>query len=103
MKRAVIAVNYLLKRGVDINYRDKNGITALLSACHWGNTAIAKILLENGADVDTASNTNSFFTNPLLSAYFKKSLDLVILLLQYNADVELAIELSNKGTGLKLK
>lgn len=45
MKRAVKAVNYLLKRGVDINYRDKNGITALLSACHWGNTPIAKILL----------------------------------------------------------
>lgn len=45
MNRAVKAVNYLLKRGVDINYRDKNGITALLSACHWGNAPIAKILL----------------------------------------------------------
>ncbi len=33
--RAIKAVSYLLKRGVDINYRDKNGITALLTACHW--------------------------------------------------------------------
>lgn len=91
MNRAVKAVNYLLKRGVDINYRDKNGITALLSACHWGNAPIAKILLQNGADVNIASDTNNFFTNSLLSAYYKKNLDLVILLLQYNADVELAI------------
>lgn len=45
MKRAKVAVNYLLKRGVDINYGDKNGMTALISACHWGNNAIAKILL----------------------------------------------------------
>lgn len=39
--RAIKAINFLLKKGVDINYRDKNGITALLSACHWGNTEIA--------------------------------------------------------------
>jgi ankyrin repeat protein len=37
MRRAVKAIEYLLKRGVDINYRDKNGITALLAACHWEN------------------------------------------------------------------
>lgn len=35
--RATKAVKYLLQKGVEINYRDKNGITALLSACHWGN------------------------------------------------------------------
>jgi ankyrin repeat protein len=39
------AVGYLLKKGVDIDHRDKNGITALLAACHWGNNDIAKLLL----------------------------------------------------------
>jgi ankyrin repeat protein len=37
MRRAVKAMTYLLNRGVDINFRDKNGMTALLTSCHWGN------------------------------------------------------------------
>jgi ankyrin repeat protein len=75
-----------MEKGVDINYRDKNGGTALMAACHWGNNDIAKILLEKGADVNLGTN-NQFFTSPLLSAYFKKNLELVNILLQYNADV----------------
>ena len=86
--RAIKAVNYLLAKGVDINYRDKNGITALLSACHWGNNEIAEILLQNGADPNLSSNTNNFFTNPLLSACFKKNTELTIMLLKYGADFE---------------
>lgn len=34
--RAIKAINYLVKKGVDVNYRGKNGGTALLSASHWG-------------------------------------------------------------------
>ena len=40
--KAIIAIEYLIKRGVDVNYQNKkNGITALLSASHWGYTKIA--------------------------------------------------------------
>jgi ankyrin repeat protein len=39
--RAIKAVKYLLERGVDINYQDKNGITALLAAVHWNNNEVA--------------------------------------------------------------
>lgn len=39
-KRAVKAINYLVKKGVDINQRGKNGATALLSASHWGYFSI---------------------------------------------------------------
>jgi len=59
--------------------------------------------MDNGADVNLASNTNNFFTSPLLSAYFKKNMPLVITLLSYNADVEGAIQLAEKGNGFKLK
>lgn len=100
--RAIKAVSYLLKRGVDINYRDKNGITALLSACHWENNDIAKLLLENGADPNLASNINGFYTSPLISGYLKKNLELVVILAQYNVDVEDSIEMSQKGHGFKL-
>ena len=48
------------------------------------------------------SNTNNFYTNPLLSAFVKKNIDLVILLLKNRADVEETIELSQRGMGFKL-
>ena len=44
-------MNELLKAGVDVNATD--GVdTALMVACEKGNEAIAKMLLENGADVN---------------------------------------------------
>lgn len=39
-KRAIKAINYLVKKGIDVNYRGKNGQTALLSAAHWGYAQI---------------------------------------------------------------
>ncbi len=35
LKRSERVIVFLLDRGVDIDYRDKNGYTALLSAAHW--------------------------------------------------------------------
>jgi ankyrin repeat protein len=49
-RRAVKAINYLVKKGCDINYRGKNGATALLSASHWGYYSIVKALLLHGAN-----------------------------------------------------
>ena len=69
--RAIIAVKYLLKKGIDINFRSKNGSTALLCACHWGYDRIVKVLLEEGADPNLGSDTQGFQTNPLLSAGYK--------------------------------
>ena len=80
-RRALIAVEYLLKRGADINYQDKNGITALLSACHWEEYDMAELLLKKGANPNIGSNSNNFYTTPLLSAMFKNNIQIVNLLL----------------------
>jgi ankyrin repeat protein len=46
------AVGDLLKQGADPNIRDKSsGLTALIMASGYGNTAIVKLLLDAGADV----------------------------------------------------
>jgi ankyrin repeat protein len=44
-----------LKKGVNINYRDKNGGTALQAAVHWNNHEVAEVLLKNGADPNLGS------------------------------------------------
>ena len=39
-----------------MNYQNKkNGITALLGACHWGYKKITETLLKNGADPNLGS------------------------------------------------
>lgn len=54
-KRAIKAINYLIKKGVDINHRGKNGQTALLSASHWGYYHVVEALLKHGADPNLGS------------------------------------------------
>ncbi len=41
---------------LDINYKDKNGNTFLMIACLKGYEKIAKMLLENGADINIRNN-----------------------------------------------
>lgn len=43
-------VNFLILSGVDVNQRTVNG-TALHTACAYGTTEIARILVKNGADI----------------------------------------------------
>jgi ankyrin repeat protein len=53
--RAIKATLYLLDKGVDINYRDKTGGTALYAAVHWCNIELAEVLLSKGADPNLGS------------------------------------------------
>jgi ankyrin repeat protein len=54
-RRAIKSINYLVKKGVDVNYRGKNGATAILSASHWGYYNIVETLLIHGADPNLGS------------------------------------------------
>jgi ankyrin repeat protein len=46
-------VRQLIKEGVDINAKDKDGDTALIYACDQGHAEIVKLLIEAKADVNT--------------------------------------------------
>ena len=91
--RAIKVSLYLLERGVDINYQDKNGATALYTAVHWQRFELAELLLSKGANPNIGS-TKNFINLPLISATVKKNMDLIILLISYGADIEQAFELT---------
>lgn len=71
-----------------MNYRGKNGQTALLSASHWGYTRIVEALLKHGADPNLGSEVLGFCTNPLLSALFKGHKEVAKTLIVYGANPE---------------
>ncbi|MBV8330985.1 MAG: ankyrin repeat domain-containing protein [Verrucomicrobia bacterium] len=118
----VAVVKVLLTKGADTNLQDQSGWSALMKAVYQGNTAcvqtlvgqsrqevnrallvaaltghrdIAKILLDNGAEVDTRADDGR---TPLMLAATRGDTDLVSLLLASGADPTL-IDRSGETAG----
>jgi ankyrin repeat protein len=102
LSKCVIAVNFILAKGADINHQDKNGRTALLAACHWQQVEMAELLIKHGANLDIATTQSGWKTNPLIASCFKQNYDLIELLIINGADVNLAIELNKQENGFRL-
>ena len=51
-------VKQVLDQGADVNARDNQGSTALISAVEFGNPAVVKILLDRGADPEARGRYN---------------------------------------------
>lgn len=100
--RAIKATEYLVKKGVNINYRDKTGGTALQAAVHWNNFEVAEVLLKLGADPNLGSSER-FLNIPLISATFKQNEKMIVMLISYGANVEEALDLAEKNKGFPLR
>jgi ankyrin repeat protein len=76
-------VQELLDSGADINFRDRNGNTALMMASAWGYTKMGRLLLEKGADYNNRDIDGS---TPLMIAAYERDTEMVQLLLDKGAD-----------------
>ncbi|MBO4675464.1 MAG: ankyrin repeat domain-containing protein, partial [Elusimicrobiaceae bacterium] len=77
-------VKKILKKGVDVNKRDKNGNLPLTLAARDGNEEIVKLLLDKGADVNAK---NDIGNTALIYAVQNEHVEMVKLLLEKGADV----------------
>ena len=75
-------VKSLLKKGIDVNSKDKKGKSLLLIATQAQYIEMAKLLVENGADVNLQDN---IFDSPFLYAGAAGHAELVTLYLQHGA------------------
>ena len=75
----------LLPRVVDINARNRHGMTALMKAAFFGHEPIVRVLLEHGADPNLMRNDS--FTALALAAFFGYG-EVVKTLIEFGARTE---------------
>ncbi len=78
-------IDLIYNERVDVNTRDKNGISALMHAAYYGCTNIVRLLINHGADINI-SNYN-YKNTALMYAVEKGHKDIVELLIASGADV----------------
>ncbi|KAJ5433155.1 uncharacterized protein N7458_012311 [Penicillium daleae] len=83
-------VQLLVDAGVDINYQDEQGETALHVAARFGHDECARILLEGTEDqkANTELAENTYAWTPLFIACVDGSLSVTKLLVEAGADLE---------------
>ena len=89
-------VSLLLKRGANVNAKNRDSSAPLHLAAFEGHAEIASTLLAEGADADPPDNLG---TTPLHWAASRNNLDVVNILLAYDADVN-AVDRSTGQTPL---
>ncbi|WP_412913902.1 ankyrin repeat domain-containing protein [Alistipes putredinis] len=97
-------IKYALTQYKDINdrvYSDEYGLTLLTYACKLSNVKLAHILLEHGINVNGyQSPCDTYKVYPIMEAIANNNIELVKLLLEYHADLD--IKDSNGSTTLDL-
>ena len=89
--RGADVIALLLARGADARARSKTGESSLMEAAIRGDVRAARLLLENGTEVNAADHRG--YTPLLLAAqYDGDSVELVRLLLDHGADVNAVAE-----------
>jgi ankyrin repeat protein len=76
-------INDFIRRGADVNFRNREGETPLAFAAVWNQPQAAKLLLANGADPNALDRTGG---TPLMLAAQHASPNLVRLLLNHAAN-----------------
>ena len=98
------ATEFLLAAGAPINRKDKNGNTPLHLAINNGNKAVAKLLIDNGADLNTAdvsSRNDKNGNTPLHLAAENGNIEVIKLLINSGADLNTADVSSRNAHGGK--
>jgi hypothetical protein len=75
-----------LDDGVDVNWKDEEGFTALIWACVYGHVEVVKLLLDRGALIDLLPNGGG---TALMNASYDGKIECVRLLLERGADMSL--------------
>jgi hypothetical protein len=85
MNGNLLEVRKLLANGVDVNFANRLGVTALMVACQWDRLEVAEFLLANGADLEIRERNQD--RNALIYSCLSGDSRIVKLLLDHGAAV----------------
>lgn len=80
-------VQYLIRKGADVNQEDASGNTPLFHAAIFGNTRVADLLLRAGADIDHLNSEEKI--TALYAAIIQEKPETAQFLIQKGANVNL--------------
>ena len=89
-----MVVKYLLEHGADPNIASPRNWTPLYSAAARNALEVAKVLIDNGAEVNTKADGGVY--SPLLIAAYNNSVPMVELLLEAGADTSARLSHSHR-------
>ena len=95
---SLVSVEWMLKKGVDLSFRDAEGCTPLLSAIDRdlpNKYEILKLLIENGAPINR-KGWNDW--TPLHQAAVREDLEALKILLDGGADLSIRTKIDNYAT-----
>ncbi len=84
-KDKITRLRELIQKGVDINAKDKDGMTALMKTARAGQAEIVKILIDNGADVNAVEKNGYPVLVLAESMPFPSQVEIIKLLLDKGA------------------
>lgn len=77
-RRDLVHILKLLRAGVDINFQDANGVTALHWVVHEGNISMANTLIYCGANIDLYDNQGNGLLHQAIRPYNGKMVDYLL-------------------------
>ena len=80
-------VQYLIRKGADVNQEDGSGNTPLFHAAIFGNTRVADLLLRAGADIDHLNSEDKY--TALYAAIIQEKSETAQFLIKKGANVNL--------------
>jgi cytohesin len=86
LENCVGTVKDLIKKGADVNFKNRFGHSALHTAAAYGYTKIAKLLIESGADLNAQTNYNE---TALHHAVNNNDFEFAKLLIKKGADLNI--------------
>jgi ankyrin repeat protein len=109
-KSSLDILKYLIEtHNLDVNLKDEEGKTALIAACMSGSFETVKYLLEKGAEVNVINDTQddqykilSLYGTPLMHAATRGRVDVMKLLIEKKAKIDIKTNLGNSALILSL-
>jgi ankyrin repeat protein len=83
-------VEYLIKNGADVNYRNRQGQSPVFLAVQYGSKNSLELLCQNGANVNFIDSDNDKkFWSPIFYALDRSDYECSELLIRYGADLNI--------------